>query len=110
MMKWHWIWSCVLVSLLTISHVHSNQANEAITPEFEDLIDAFVEETLTCRDIVGMNLAVIRGNETLLAKGYGIADIDQQIPVDNATIFGIASLSKAFAATLLGVLLDKDDR
>ena len=72
----------------------------------EASVDSFVESLLSCRDVLGLNIAIVKGNETLLAKGYGVADLDTGRPVTNTTLFGLASLSKAFAATLLGKVFD----
>ena len=87
-----------------------NRGYGAIDTHIEDAIDEFVAATLSCREIVGLNLAVVQGNKTKLAKGYGLANLDRKSCVDDATMFGIASLTKAFAATLLGILLDKHKR
>ena len=72
----------------------------------EASVDSFVESLLSSRDVLGLNIAIVKGNETLLAKGYGVADLDTGRPVTNTTLFGLASLSKAFAATLLGKVFD----
>ena len=58
----------LLLLVFTPSGVGSNRGYGAIKPDVEDAIDDFVQETLSCREIVGMNLAVVRGNKTLLAK------------------------------------------
>lgn len=44
------------------------------------------------------------GNETW-AKGFGKANFDSGVMVDNTTLFNIGSISKSFTMTLLGVLL-----
>ena len=70
---WKWlldIWPWIFICLLIIAPVGGgNRGYGAINQVLEDAIDDFVEETLSCREIVGMNLAVVRGNKTLLAKG-----------------------------------------
>ena len=65
----------------------------------------FVEKILSCRQIVGMNLAVVKDQQTLMTEGYGVVDLEDKQPVNNKTLFGIASLTKAFTATLLGQIL-----
>ena len=71
----------------------------------ENKTDEFVAALLNCRDLVSLNIAVVKGNKTLLTKGYGTADLTTGRPVTKTTLFGVASLSKAFAATLLGQVL-----
>ena len=56
---------------------------------------------------VGMNLAVVFQGETVYTQGYGVIDRKDNETVTNDTFFGIASLTKAFTATLLGQLLHR---
>ena len=73
-------------------------------------VDAFAEKLLTCRQIVGLSLAVVSGNTTLMAKGYGVIDRTTGEPVIASTLSGIASLTKAFTATVLAKLLSDHSR
>lgn len=66
----------------------------------------FVETTMECRKIPGLTLSVVKGTETW-TRGFGLADIEKEIPVTPKTLFLIGSLGKAFTMTLLGVLLEK---
>ena len=50
---------------------------------------------------------VARGNEILLNKGYGKANLEQNIPNDPDTKFRIGSLTKQFTAALV-LLLQQD--
>ncbi len=40
----------------------------ALDNQLKEEIDAFIENILTCRDIVGMNLAVVYNGETLYTQ------------------------------------------
>ena len=71
----------------------------------KDKINGFIENLLTCRQVVGMNLAIVQGNQTLMTNGYGVVDLEGKKPVNDKTLFGIASLTKAFTTTLLGQML-----
>ena len=47
----------------------------------------------------------IRGPEGILfEKGYGMRDISHQLPADENTIFGIASMSKSITALACAIL------
>ncbi len=59
-------------------------------------------------------VAVQRGNELLLHKGYGLADRETGLAVDTGSVFPLSSLSKQFTAALILRLaadgkLDLDD-
>jgi len=73
--------------------------------DLESRVDEMVEAILGCRNIRGLTLAVVKGNSTLLTKGYGYVDHNSTQKADEQTLFGIASLTKAFTATLLGQIL-----
>ncbi len=72
-------------------------------------IDEFVKTTNECRDGIGMTLSYVKGGETV-AKGYGVKDVETGQLVTEKTLFDIGSVSKHFATTLLGILLDEDER
>lgn len=77
--------------------------------ELERNTDDMVAAILQCRDIVGLSLAVVKGNQTLLTKGYGRVNLEAEAEVTETTLFGIASLTKAFTATLLGQVLTEHE-
>ena len=54
-------------------------------------------------DSPGAVVAVVRGGATLLAKGYGMADLEHDVPIGPRTVFHVASVSKQFTA--FGILL-----
>ena len=55
----------------------------------------------------GMNVAIVLDGETAYTAGYGVTDLDSNQPVTNDTYFCVASVTKAFAATLLGQQLQE---
>ena len=57
--------------------------------------------------VPGAVLAIVRGEEVILARGFGVADIEKKAPVTTDTPFLIGSATKAFTATLIGMLVDE---
>src|SRR5687767_6680585 len=57
--------------------------------------------------VPGAVLAIVRGEEVIFARGFGVADIEKQTPVTPDTPFFIGSATKAFPATLVGMLVDE---
>ena len=64
-----------------------------------------IEDVMERFGVPGMSVAVIRDFEMHWAKGYGIADVETGMPVDDATLFQAASISKPVTAmaTLVAV-------
>ncbi|KAK3098245.1 hypothetical protein FSP39_017595 [Pinctada imbricata] len=66
---------------------------------------------LQCHDNPALSVSVVKDNEVRFSQGFGTRKIGTSAEtVTERTIFGIASLSKAFAATLIVKLLDEDGR
>jgi CubicO group peptidase (beta-lactamase class C family) len=52
----------------------------------------------------GAAVAVIRDGKVIFSKGYGMADLEHNIPVTTKTVFNIASVSKQFTAFAIHLL------
>lgn len=70
-------------------------------------LDNYVTRVMKTFEVPGLALAIVKDGSTLLAKGYGIRRLGEPAPVDAQTLFGIASNSKFFTATALGILVDE---
>jgi len=57
----------------------------------------------------GFAVAVIEKNKIVYSKGAGFRDFEKKIPVTPNTLFAIGSCTKAFTASLIG-LLEKDNK
>ena len=57
----------------------------------------------------GVTVAVIRSGKVLYEQGYGLANLEYDIPVKPQTVFHVASVSKQFTAMAL-VLLEQDGK
>jgi CubicO group peptidase (beta-lactamase class C family) len=58
-------------------------------------------------DVPGIAVAVIKDGKVIHSKGYGVRSLNTKEKVDENTLFGIASNSKAFTAAALGILIDE---
>ncbi len=70
-------------------------------------IDTIVRDELASQRIPGMAVAVIRRGEVIHAQGYGLANVEHNVPVTDRTIFQSGSLGKQFTAT--AVMLQVQD-
>lgn len=55
----------------------------------------------------GMAIAVIKDDKVVFAKGYGSRELGRNAPVDENTVFAIASNSKAFTTAAIATLVDE---
>jgi CubicO group peptidase (beta-lactamase class C family) len=65
------------------------------------------ERALKAFDVPGIAVAVIKDGKVIHSKGYGVRSLETGKPVDENTMFGIASNSKAFTTAALGILVDE---
>lgn len=55
----------------------------------------------------GMSIAVVRGGDTLVMKGYGMARLEAGTPVTSGTVFAIGSITKSFTAAAVMRLVEE---
>ena len=70
-------------------------------------IDAYAQTVLTTHGGPGMAIAIVKDDKVVLAKGYGTRELGKNAPVDENTLFAIASNSKAFTTASLAMLVDE---
>ncbi len=72
-----------------------------------DGLDKEVKKILKDWDVPGVGIAVVHKDKVILAKGYGLRDVDNKLPATEHTLFAIGSTSKAFTATALCKIADE---
>jgi CubicO group peptidase (beta-lactamase class C family) len=78
------------------------------TPErVEALVDAVVQRQLAAAGIPGATVAVVRGGETILAKGYGLANVEDGRAAGADTLFRIGSVAKLVTFTAVMQLVEQ---
>jgi CubicO group peptidase (beta-lactamase class C family) len=92
----------LLIFLLVITAINLNA--QVITSA---QIDSLTELTLKTFDVPGIAVAIVKDGKVIHAKGYGVRSLNSSQKMDANTLFGIASNSKAFTATALGILIDE---
>lgn len=73
------------------------------TAEFERLAQRLVVED----GVPGLAITIVHNGRVLSERGFGVTDMQAAQPIDNHTVFRLASLSKAFAGTLAGMLVNQ---
>lgn len=67
-------------------------------------LDQFAEKILKDFQAPGVSIAVVEKNKIVYTGGFGFRDLDKKLPVTANTLFAIGSCSKAFTASLVGLL------
>src|SRR5690606_33213035 len=70
-------------------------------------VDAYAQRVIRDQGGVGMAIAIVKDGRVAFEKGYGTSELGKNSPVDEDTVFAIASNSKAFTTASLGILVDE---
>src|SRR3954471_23344882 len=88
----------VVICALLIAHRVSAQPAD---------LDQWVGRAMQTFEVPGIGLAIVKDDTVVVAKGYGVRKLGDAAAVDARTLFGIASNTKAFTATALGLLVEE---
>ena len=79
------------------------RAATALARRVDSMLTAFLRD----ERIPGASVGVVRCGRTLVARGFGMADVEHGAKATPATLFRLASVSKPFAAVLGARLADQ---
>ena len=62
----------------------------------ETTLEQYINTEIASGEVPGIGISITVKGDILLSKGYGYADIENQLPFTDSTIINIASISKTF--------------
>jgi D-alanyl-D-alanine carboxypeptidase len=71
------------------------------------VIDQYIQEEMQKRHIPGLSLAVVQNGALIYEKGYGLANVENNVPVTTESVFLLASITKQFTATAIMMLVEE---
>jgi CubicO group peptidase (beta-lactamase class C family) len=80
-------------------------AGAQISPS--DRVDDYIRSQLAEQHIPGIALGVYQDGKIIKSQGYGLANVELNVPVKPETIFQSGSVGKQFAATAVMMLVEK---
>lgn len=90
------------IVLLQVSFVFNISAQSGA-----DKVDEYIKAEIQKRNIPGLSLAVIKEGKIIKVKGYGLANVETNVPVTTETVFKIGSLSKPIIAEGIMMLVEE---
>src|ERR1700730_12545477 len=78
-----------------------------LPPEQMSAIDRYVDAEMRREHVPGIAVGIYNRGEILLAKGYGLANVELNVPVKAETVFQYGSVGKQFAATAIMMLVEE---
>lgn len=69
-------------------------------------VDSLVRAEIDAKRAAGVSVAVLSGSDTLVLRGWGMADLENGVPATPTTVYRIGSITKQFTAALVMQLVD----
>jgi CubicO group peptidase (beta-lactamase class C family) len=70
----------------------------------KDSLDSYIRQGMKDWNIPGLSVVIVKDGQVVFMKGYGVTNIQTKAPVDENTLFFIASNTKLFTGTALANL------
>jgi D-alanyl-D-alanine carboxypeptidase len=93
------------VLLLSFNITTKAQNLSAILPAMEGEMRNYIETEMEKRQIPGLVLGISEGDNLVKVASFGLADVQNEGPVRDHTIFELASITKQFTAGAIMLLL-----
>ena len=103
-MRWVYAMLAFVPNCPSLAAADAPEAASVLTPSAADRIMA---KALTAWQVPANALVLIKDGRTIMLKGYGVKQLGRPEPVTAGTLFPLASCTKAFTATLAGMLVDE---
>lgn len=98
--------SVVLVCLVSYTSRGQNESKVPLSDAF-GYIDAWLEAQLAYDRLPGISIAIVKDQELIWSKGYGLADVKKKIPATPGTVYSICSISKLFTSIAIMQLYEQ---
>lgn len=85
------------------------EASPSAGPATTAAIDSIVRAAVRSEPIAGVSIAVVRGRDTIVAKGYSYADLENRVPATAETVYRVGSVTKQFTAAAVMRLVEADE-
>lgn len=83
------------------------EASARVTPEKLSEFEAIIQAEMEFYNIPGMGVAIVEGNETIYAEGFGSRNLAKNEPFTPETRFRIGSTTKSMTSMLVAQLVDE---
>ncbi|MCY7345535.1 MAG: beta-lactamase family protein [Pyrinomonadaceae bacterium] len=96
----------LLIAFAMMATVSAQSSSDIQARRQTEKVDLFVREKMKSKNIPGLSLAVVRDGKIILAKGYGMANLELNVPATKKTNYSIASITKTFTALATMMLVE----
>ena len=87
----------LVLSFATVAPLRSQES--AVSKEKRNQIETAVSNFLSSTHVPGVSVAVVENGQYEWGSGFGLADLENNVPASEHTLFRLASISKSLTAT-----------
>ena len=91
------LWLLLVLSLFNVAPSVTFNLTESQLMNLDNIITLY----RSCKRQPGVAIAIVKDDETILTKGYGVRDLTRNLSMESYTRTNIGSISKAFTSALL---------
>ncbi len=95
---WIYLYLAILVALCSAVTAPCSAQNSQLAPGKQAQIAAAVSRFMASTHIPGLSVAVVENGEYEWAQGFGYADLENNVPAGEHTLYRLASISKSLTA------------
>jgi len=108
-MKCLWLVYSSMFLLLLISHCMARhvEAQTVVHTELETVVDSLANKLIEKQSAIGLSVGIALGDQIVLSKGYGSADLELEVPATEIMVYRIGSITKQFTAAAILLLAEE---
>ena len=97
----------VTLSLSLAVPAATSAAQRPARAALQRTVDSLVTNALKEGPVAAMSVAVVRGKDTVVMKGYGLADVENDVAATPQTVYRIGSITKQFTSAAVLQLVEQ---
>ena len=97
----------LLTVVLVPLRASEGQARGASASEIASAVDSLANRAVAAGMVPALGVAIVMDGRTILARNYGMADATRGVPVDDRTLWYVASTSKSFTGFAVSLLAER---
>ncbi|MEZ4971774.1 MAG: serine hydrolase domain-containing protein [Cyclobacteriaceae bacterium] len=100
----------ILLSLIVAVFISSTTFGQGKEPDYGDaynVINQWLEAQVAYQHLPGVSAAVVKDQEVIWSKAFGMSNIDQKVKTQTSTVYSICSISKLFTSVAIMQLYDQ---
>jgi D-alanyl-D-alanine carboxypeptidase len=95
------------VIVLCLSSASPSARSQPATHADLSGIEKYVLSTMRKNNVPGISVGIVQDGKVILARGYGVANVELSVPATENTVYQIASVTKTFTATAIMMLVEE---